>query len=464
MGREATGTVEWRGSPARWFARITVTKEGGGLARPWVDLERPDLKNTPADKKIAKRLARKRASAAKGGVYVGPEQARAELGLSLAEYEERWFSLIERDPKLATKTVDRYKSSWTQLVSHFAAAPVTEITPLTVRQWVWKRQAERSASTVRNDCIAMSRFFQDAIAEKWISITANPMHDRIVRDAKPEATHHDPDDIVRFTHGQVESLLAAEGMPDEDFGVLLFAILSGGRGGEVRGVQFKFLRDPRDNRACIRIVQQVVKETVDQPLHVADPKRGSKRQNPMQSQLATWLEWWRAEGWERFVGRKPTDEDFVFPDEHGDICRPRDADTLRRWAKKGGVPTEFVRQDGSKANFTMNALRRTFASLLGDAEVDGGLIDELLGHKAKSVRGQHYQGTWFERKVRAVARLQFALPVRNGVAPAVALPPDNVPESSQAEVMQLTGTDDSVEVSPRKREVSWCCPRFSKPV
>ncbi|HEX4629212.1 MAG TPA: hypothetical protein VH137_10525, partial [Gemmatimonadales bacterium] len=53
MSRAASGTVGWRGNPARWWARVTVRREDGTKAQPWVDLERPDLKNTPEDKKIA---------------------------------------------------------------------------------------------------------------------------------------------------------------------------------------------------------------------------------------------------------------------------------------------------------------------------------------------------------------------------------------------------------------------------
>ena len=57
MGRASTGTVEYRGHPARWHARLTVRTADGGRARPWLDLERPDLRNTPEDKATAQRLA-----------------------------------------------------------------------------------------------------------------------------------------------------------------------------------------------------------------------------------------------------------------------------------------------------------------------------------------------------------------------------------------------------------------------
>ena len=415
MSREASGTVEFRGTPARWHARISVKDASGKTHRPWVDLGRPDLKDTPEDKATAKRLAFKRAKVARKGVFVGAERVQAERGEPLADYEDRWFSFIERDPDLAVKTVDRYKSSWTSIKTAFGTKLVKDVTPLAVREWIWKRRNERAISTVLNECIALSRFFQDAISENWIVGLANPMHDRIVREAKPKPEHRDQDDIVRYTKAQIEALLAADGMPDIDFGLILVDVLSGERDGEEHGLQFLHLKDPRDGKACLRIVQQAVKETVDEGIHIAEPKRGSKRTIPLHSQAATWLAWWRDEGWESYVGREPTDEDFIFPDSAGNVCRPRDAEMLRKWAKVAGLPVEFIRQDGTEEAFTMNALRRTFASLLGDLEVDGELLDELLGHTPKSVRARHYQGTWFERKVRAVERLQLVLPERPGV-------------------------------------------------
>jgi hypothetical protein len=53
MSRTASGTVEWRGNPARWWARVTARAEDRSIRRPWVDLERPDLKDTREDKKTA---------------------------------------------------------------------------------------------------------------------------------------------------------------------------------------------------------------------------------------------------------------------------------------------------------------------------------------------------------------------------------------------------------------------------
>lgn len=77
MSRTASGTVEWRGNPARWWARITARDEHGKTHRPWVDLERPHLHNTAEGKRAAKRLALKRVKAARNAKFVGVERAVA---------------------------------------------------------------------------------------------------------------------------------------------------------------------------------------------------------------------------------------------------------------------------------------------------------------------------------------------------------------------------------------------------
>jgi hypothetical protein len=96
----------------------------------------------------------------------------------------------------------------------------------------------------------------------------------------------------------------------------------------------------------------------------------------------------------------------------------------------GRGPGGVHKQDGSTASFDTRALRRTFTSLLAELDVDGEVLDELLGHRRRTVRGLHYQGASFERKVRAVERLRLALPVRPGLVPPTSGPPED--ESSRS--------------------------------
>jgi hypothetical protein len=82
------------------------------MHRPWVDLERPDLANTPEDKKAAKRLALKRAKLASKKTFVGVERAAAPK-VTLADLEDKWFTLLDGDVHLKSGTRTAYKSCWT---------------------------------------------------------------------------------------------------------------------------------------------------------------------------------------------------------------------------------------------------------------------------------------------------------------------------------------------------------------
>ena len=75
MTRAVTGTVAWRGVPARWWARLTVPDiRTGESRRVWIDLDRPDLKNTIEDKAAAKRIALDLSSSARDKVFVGKDR------------------------------------------------------------------------------------------------------------------------------------------------------------------------------------------------------------------------------------------------------------------------------------------------------------------------------------------------------------------------------------------------------
>src|ERR1700691_4955675 len=107
MGRAATGSVDFHGSPPRWWARVTVKIDpalvppgGKRTKREWIDLERPDIPNTPEGKERARVLARRAAKVAKTHVHVGISEAArpAVAGVTLSELADTWFAHIERNP------------------------------------------------------------------------------------------------------------------------------------------------------------------------------------------------------------------------------------------------------------------------------------------------------------------------------------------------------------------------------
>ncbi len=442
MGRKATGTVDFRGNPARWHARITVYDEQGLPHRPWVDLERLDLKDTPEDKAIAKRLAAKRAKKAARGVYIGRARASAPT-VTLESLEDKWFALLDVDPHLKPGTRTAYKSCWTSNVApRLGRHQVAALTVPVLRAWVRELAGELSPSSVRNNAISLTRCLSDARAEGWIALDSNPMKHEDVRAMLPTVQAPDPEEIVSWTKAECETLLALPALPHERFGLYLVAFLTGLRAGEIRGLTFAHLAltPPIPH---VRVRQQLCRaREAGETTTTGTPKtRNSKRDVPLHPAVLAWLTWWRDEAWTAHVGRPRTDDDPVFP-VGGEAGRPREPDLIRKDLRAASLPDEFTAPDGTRLPYTFHATRRTFSKLLGDAGVSVEMVGMLDGHASKSVTERHYMGRSIEAMARAVAMLALALPERPGVATqAPSCPPESSRESSRTE--KATGVDSA---------------------
>jgi integrase len=416
--RAATGTVEFRGNPPRWHARVTVKDATGKPRRPWVDLERPDLKNTPEDKKTAKRLALKRAKLATKGRYVGVEQAMAPR-ITLAELEAKWHTLLDSDVHMKASTRSTYKSCVTsRALPKLGRRSVVELRVPVLREWVRELCDELEPSTVRNNVIALTRFLSDVRAEGWVKLDANPMKHEDVRALLPTVEAPESDEIVKFAKPMREALVARPELPHDRFGLYLVALLAGLRAGELRGLTFGHLvlDEPMP---LLKVRQQcALKRSAEDVEAMTAPKsRTSRREVPLHPAVVSWLTWWRDEGWSTHYRRERTDADAVFPAVDGEAGRPRDPNILRRDLKAAGQPEDFVTPEGERLPYTFHAFRRTFASMLVEAEVTGEIISMLAGHAGKTVTERHYMGRNLDAMARAVARLTLTLPERPGVAP-----------------------------------------------
>ncbi len=426
MPRAATGTVEWRGTPPRWWARVTAKDAEGNPRRVWIDLEREDLKNTPEDRKIAKRLALTRAKAASKKRLVGVEAAAAPK-VTLSELEDKWFALLDKAGDLKPATVASYKSCWRanikdSLGKHTAATATTPV----LRAWVREMAEASSPSTVRNNVNALTRFFGDARAERWLPITVNPMRDDDVRAMMPAVEAPDAGEIEHWTPAAFAALLASPKLPVARFGLYLVDVLTGLRDGELHGLQWKHVALDA-TVPHLRLRQQLGTMRDGEPVTLGAPKtKYSKRDVPLHPAALSWLAWWKVEGWTAYVEipvegggsvrRAPEADDFVFPSPAGRAWRPRGPDVLRDDLADADLPVAYLSPDGERSPFTFHAIRHTFASWLGSNGVDGDLVDRLLGQAPHTVRGRHYQAPDLAQLARAVGTLKLALPDRSGVA------------------------------------------------
>jgi Phage integrase family len=187
------------------------------------------------------------------------------------------------------------------------------------------------------------------------------------------------------------------------------------RDGELRGLQWQHIANSAPV-PHLRVRQQLTLPRGDNGVTVQTPKsKYSKRDIPLHPLALAWLEWWHAEGWGSYVGRKPEADDYVFPPPGGEMWRPRDAEILRDDLEAAKLSKDFVTLDGVRMPFVFHHTRHTFSSWLGAAGVDGELVDRLLGQSPLSVRGRHYSAPNLEASARAVATIALALPERGGV-------------------------------------------------
>lgn len=481
MARKRTGTAVWRSG--RWFARLTVeTNEIGADGRPvrkraYIDLERPDLKDTPGDAKRARREALLMAKqvAKDGAKLVGKAKATAGT-LTIADCEKRFFEALAADPRLKESTRAGYRSSWRahvmpQLGAHKLTDP--NITA-PIRAFFQDLRKAKEPSTVRNCANALAKFFAYAKAEKWAPLVANPMRDEDVREMLPMVEAPDPEEITFLPRASVETMLARPELVHERFGKHLVEVTSGVREGELHGLTFALIvidaptkpRTPDDAIPHMKIKQQLAKpREKGDTVEVTDVKyKWSKRNIPLHPAARPWLRWWHAEGWAAYVGRAPEPADFVFPDAGGFPVRPRGADDLREDLEAAGLPTTFVTPAGDEKPFVAHTLRHSFSTWLGELGVDGDTIDRLLGHAPKSTRMRHYQAPSLEAYARVVALLELELPDRPGVeihsAQIAAQATDDGSSNdvkNDAHLAEKTGY-----VASRKRSRNWCAARSSK--
>jgi hypothetical protein len=63
----------------------------------------------------------------------------------------------------------------------------------------------------------LSKLIDDAMAEEWIDLTANPTKHPKVRDALPAVEAPDPEDLVQMSQGDVSRLIRRQQHPNGGF-------------------------------------------------------------------------------------------------------------------------------------------------------------------------------------------------------------------------------------------------------
>jgi integrase len=407
---DGSGTVAWH--KGRWHARVSMKDKAGKTHRPWIDLERPSIPNTPEGRELARKELPRILKGLKSYEHPGDNQPVKAPAQTIADLVERWFELLDRDPgKRAPSTVYDYKSRMRANVVPALGQCVPPLTIPQLRSFFRDLKARKSTSTTRNTSNALTAFCDDAKAEGWIA-GPNPMRDREVRDVLPQQEAPDPEDIVQFTREQVLTLLASPKLPEDRRGLYIVAVTSGMRDGELRGILRS--RVDLDGEIPTVDVRQQLRYPRGKKIPATLGKLKSKhcrRTLPLHPAAVAWLK----------AHRKDIAADaFVL----GDGTRPDGAEIIRADLEAAGLPTTFkLPTTGEVVDFTMHAFRRTFATLLEAAEVPGELVDRMLGQAPASTRAKHYAKTDLARWYRAILQIDLDNPGGREVDPRT--PQDN---------------------------------------
>lgn len=274
--------------------------------------------------------------------------------------------------------------------------PVGEIRPLDIRTFATKLRekpalrgqggpgkAPLAPRTVHKIVGTLHKLFEDLVADEIIE--RNPCV--LKRSDMPKKKDRDPEwrPTAVFERGEVELLISSEAVPEERRLLYALLFLTGMRLGEAAGLRFRHIA------AAKPLNRITVAHSYEQPT-----KTEVTRTAPMHPVLAAALAEWRLGGFMRFVGRPPTTDDHVVPQEDGMM--------LSRHRVRKDLMLDFAAL--GLRHRRVHDMRRTFISL---AQADGATKD-VLEHITHGPRGNImniYTTLPWETLCEAVACLQI---------------------------------------------------------
>lgn len=293
-------------------------------------------------------------------------------------------------------------------------------------QWVeWVQSRGLADFTVRNVVQRMRTLFVDARGHGWVS-PEKPNHfaddylRRMLKGAQPKAGK---DVIVHLPLAEARKVAdySGDGVPMRRHAKNVLALFTGLRAGELAGLSWAHL-DLDSGLPSVRVDRQLTRERA-----FKDPKKRSFRTVPVHPLAAEVMRSWRDVGFRGHTGEGPNADDPVFPDARGKFIYDNHAPYFRVDLAEYGCP---LKHQGAPVDF--HSLRRTFMTLLSEAEVPDPTIKQLAGHAKQGVTRRSYIAPKeLLALTQAVLRLPFDAPAGR---------PRTPPEAAkQATVISLAG-------------------------
>ncbi|WP_224364234.1 tyrosine-type recombinase/integrase [Hyalangium versicolor] len=239
--------------------------------------------------------------------------------------------------------------------------------------------------------------FADAVTEELLEQSPCTLKTR--RQELPEKRDKDPlwRATAVYSREEVVALISDKRVPEDRRILYAIVFLAGTRIGEAGALRWS--RYEQEARPLGRLA---VAKSFNEKMKA---EKGTKKENPrlvpVHLILAKVLAVWRAEGWERVMGRPPTEEDLIIPAREGGYRRGRQV--LKQLHQD-------CRELGLRPRRTHDA-RRTLISL---ARADGARKDILrwITHGPPKEIMEDYTTFPWEALCEEIAKLRIQLPVR----------------------------------------------------
>ncbi len=331
-----------------------------------------------------------------------------DAGPTIAELAKLWLELranLFDQGRIRSATLKQDKGALNEhILPALGSTPAGEVSTGRLRRFFRDLATRRAPHTVRNIASVLKTMIDDVIAEQeWApNLKANPVRNKAVRKEIPGPKNKSGSKKILVDKASFDAVLKHKDVPEIRKVRYVVAGTGGLRDGEIAGLDWSRVKlDAKP--PVMRVEQAVALAGASGPHSLQGLKTlASERDVPLHPLAVEVLRWWAATGWEKWVGRRPSPQDLVLPDQNAKPWRPRSGQLLREDLRAAGRPTTV-----NGGAITFHALRRSFSSWLEDNKIHPLTKQCLMGHAGVSVDQRHYAEASMESRVEGVRGLCF---------------------------------------------------------
>lgn len=336
------------------------------------------------------------------------EQASAAKPTTIGDIVAKWVPLVRTSPKIKPATrAGHVSNAEGEILRTFGAMVPSELDTPAVKKWIREMRVKRSASRTRNLYFTLHKMMRAAKSEKWIA--SLPWENDDATEELPALKVTETADRARHEIAQARSIIAAT--PDAARRVCyLVAFTTGMRIGEIAGLRWRDVVTEQGH-TVYRVREALAMYGDAGTMTRTTPKTAAgKRDVPVHPFVAAALATWKAEGWQAYVGRKPSDDDPLFPDVDGKPHRGKSAELFREDLGRAGLPMRH----GSTL-FKFHSTRASFVTWLLSAGAPRVVVKQIVGHSESDPLGRHYTGDDYAVMLRWISIVDLGPAVQHPV-------------------------------------------------